>query len=171
MNDSEKLKIALEALSFYADVKTYLGMDIISHDIRASVFLSDLKSVDGGHVDGLCPGKRAREALEKINSDAKLSEQHSLRGTGITTSQLKSLTDGGVYIVHSAALMEYIKDLCDEHCQRKIHIVTVDQVLNHPEMLVGLNCKIEVDHSVHENLSWDKLEELHFILEKYRAHK
>lgn len=118
----------------------------------------------------------AKEALNSVDKEDvelkdKLAKQHALRGSGRTTSQLKSLTGGGVYVVHSDALVEHIKDLCDEHCQLKIHIITADQILNNPEMLAGLNSKIEVDHAVHEHVSLDKLEELYIILEKYRAHK
>jgi len=73
VTDAAKLKIALKALRFYAAPGTYYGVAILG-DRPCGPFVRDIGLTEDEFGEARRPGKRAREALEKIGAGVWPSE-------------------------------------------------------------------------------------------------
>lgn len=67
MTPTQKLRVAMKALAFYADPDTYTAVMFLG-DRPCGDFIRDISVVEDDFGQTRRPGKRARAALKKIRS-------------------------------------------------------------------------------------------------------
>jgi hypothetical protein len=115
-------------------------------------------------------GASAGGVADPAGASAYLEDD--MRRTGQTTEQLKSISKGSVYIVHTPALISYVRNiLAQERGEDFAASIKVRSVSNVHQVttLYGLNVPIEVDHAFWQLARPIVAIRLHQLLARYRA--